>query len=57
MQGMQILVTSGPRRQKMIGILDYERIVRAGDELHENLVALQGAPASCVHDFCGPRMR
>jgi hypothetical protein len=27
-EAMQILVTTGPRRQKMIGILDYEGIVR-----------------------------
>jgi hypothetical protein len=36
----------------MIGVFDYEGVVRAGDEFHEDLVALQRTPVRCVHDFC-----
>ncbi len=42
-KAMQVVIAVAAREQQMIGILNDERVMRAGDELDEDFVAFQGA--------------
>jgi hypothetical protein len=48
-KAMQVVIAVVARQQEMIGILDHERLVRASDEVDEDLVTLQRLPIGGVH--------
>ncbi|HTC50900.1 MAG TPA: hypothetical protein VK700_03085 [Steroidobacteraceae bacterium] len=48
-ESMQVSVAVGTRLQEVVRVFDDECIVQAGDEIHEDLIALQGVLVRGVH--------